>query len=750
MVRELRSRLSVVASGADGGEGAHVFFFFGFPGTGKTYLAEQVAMAQHGSTAKPNYEVFSMQNYKTEEAMWNLVSPPCGVKGEGAFANLFASRVGCGGGGGGGTCEGVAPVVLFDEIEEARADFMTTALVNAVDKKGYVEFHRKEAGSDRCQSVHAPTAGAFFILTSNCFMDELNAVLADEQRPGRTPAQVYAAVRKAMDAKIFDEGIPCDNATRTPSPFAARKMADRMRGNIYPFLPLNDEEVVRAFETQLQHRADAYEATRGVGLYWTRGFARLIVDKALDGGDGGGGGAAVHAGRMRGLGLTTHGGGGGGGPLATQGPSLRKRLDHLMRLDERSVERLYATAANGCTRAGGALERLVLHVVDGQPSASPSCANGTAPVAAHRGSASATSSPADGDTIAARPSSPTSSPPPTHGVGRGRTADIAANAAVDATTDVSEELRAARRREAALQSQVEALRASVAALETDVLRWKLLFFAAAILSVAMLMGASQLVLIYAAAVAKATASACALSAALAAVAYAVAVFLCSQGSQLACTLRALIESVARWTVWLCAWAWTLFWQLFGGGWLMAWLVLLALLVWAGRRGTAREDAEARRRSEAWRSERARAEAEVQVLAHEVAEADAVAARLTSPSPRPSLPPSGSSRGDRTMEAVEVAVARRLSSESGRESRGEQLTCGGSPVASSSARHSQRADDTDGKEEETAPSGCDSDGAAASTSSRQPRAAQGGEAQASDRSAESLLQGIGHAAAPAAG
>ena len=288
-VRELRSRLSVVASGADGGEGAHVFFFFGFPGTGKTYLAEQVAMAQHGSTAKPNYEVFSMQNYKTEEAMWNLVSPPCGVKGEGAFANLFASRVGCGGGGGGGTCEGVAPVVLFDEIEEARADFMTTALVNAVDKKGYVEFHRKEAGSDRCQSVHAPTAGAFFILTSNCFMDELNAVLADEQRPGRTPAQVYAAVRKAMDAKIFDEGIPCDNATRTPSPFAARKMADRMRGNIYPFLPLNDEEVVRAFETQLQHRADAYEATRGVGLYWTRGLARLIGDKALDGGDGGGG-----------------------------------------------------------------------------------------------------------------------------------------------------------------------------------------------------------------------------------------------------------------------------------------------------------------------------------------------------------------------------------------------------------------------------------------------------------------------------
>ena len=47
------------------------------------------------------------------------------------------------------------------------------------------------------------------------------AVLAAERRPGRDAAEVYAAVRRAMDVKIFDEGIPCD-ASGTPRPFAAR------------------------------------------------------------------------------------------------------------------------------------------------------------------------------------------------------------------------------------------------------------------------------------------------------------------------------------------------------------------------------------------------------------------------------------------------------------------------------------------------------------------------------------------------
>ena len=156
-----------------------------------------------------------MQNYRTEEDIWKLVSPPCGIKGEGAFAELFTGRTATAG-------EMVAPVVVFDEIEEvcaaedlsmvpcsvkisgacndigstyaslyfeafqseclpplpdsgsvhvhitthnrilfpqARPDFMTSALVNAIDRRGFVEFSKKDADGD-CSTQQCATPSA--------------------------------------------------------------------------------------------------------------------------------------------------------------------------------------------------------------------------------------------------------------------------------------------------------------------------------------------------------------------------------------------------------------------------------------------------------------------------------------------------------------------------------------------------------------------------------------------------------------
>ena len=45
-------------------------------------------------------------------------------------------------------------MVVFDEIEEARQDFMTSALVNAIDKRGFVELTRKPADGP-CVTEHA-------------------------------------------------------------------------------------------------------------------------------------------------------------------------------------------------------------------------------------------------------------------------------------------------------------------------------------------------------------------------------------------------------------------------------------------------------------------------------------------------------------------------------------------------------------------------------------------------------------------
>ena len=110
------------------------------------------------------------------------------------------------------------------------------------------------------------------------------------------PLEAYAAVREAMERRIFEEHLPCTpdgQARYTPvppwlqpltslaappylptlathpylpsysplprlasapqaSPFAAAKMRDRMRGNLYPFVPLSEDQTRLAFELQLQ------------------------------------------------------------------------------------------------------------------------------------------------------------------------------------------------------------------------------------------------------------------------------------------------------------------------------------------------------------------------------------------------------------------------------------------------------------------------------------------------------------------
>ena len=54
-----------------------------------------------------------------------------------------------------------------------------------------------------------------------------------------------------------------------------------MRGNVYPFLPLSEAEAVRAFELQLQERADAYEprpsASTGRPSTWKHSLPNVLV-----------------------------------------------------------------------------------------------------------------------------------------------------------------------------------------------------------------------------------------------------------------------------------------------------------------------------------------------------------------------------------------------------------------------------------------------------------------------------------------
>ena len=619
------------------------------------------------------------QNYKTDEDMWKLVSPPCGVKGEGAFAALFAGRAGCerslkggSGGGSGAACGGgAAPVVLFDEIEEARADFMTSALVNAIDHRGFVEYTRK-LPDGRCETEQPPTAGSFIILTSNCFMSDLADVLAAERRPGRDAHAVYAATRRAMDARIFDDGVACDEAG-TASPFASRKMRDRMRGNLYPFLPLTDDELVRAFEQQLHERAEAYaQSSTGVRLYWTAEYARLIVATSA---------AAAATARMRAMGLA--GGAASGGQSAgaavgavsasgrarrggtMEAPSLRKRIEQLMRLDERSVEKLYARGAAECARTGRRLESLVLHttgedVAEATPTCTPlpaeggetpvvgrsvgdatrggDAAHGTGALSAHgTGGALPTAGGELTATLSASPPPMLSSEATTSGGGTagggGESAhavhaDIEIERAVqkDAATDAATEaalaqmrasveahvaqLQRANEREAALHAEVDSLRATLGDLQTQLQRWQLLCAALALVALVSLAGAAHLLGLYAAMALKATMAASAIAVAVSVGAFVVLWAMCQAGSPTACTLQQMIVESARWALWALRWAWELASVAWGalGGWraLLALGVLVVALRALGRRDEARRRAvQAGAEQQLLESERAR-------------------------------------------------------------------------------------------------------------------------------------------------
>ena len=67
VVRAIRKTLAELEA-ADGmvSRLPEVFFFYGFPGSGKTYLAKLIAEAYHGSASKPYFGSFKMQDYKDQ------------------------------------------------------------------------------------------------------------------------------------------------------------------------------------------------------------------------------------------------------------------------------------------------------------------------------------------------------------------------------------------------------------------------------------------------------------------------------------------------------------------------------------------------------------------------------------------------------------------------------------------------------------------------------------------------------------
>eukprot|EP00924_Labyrinthula_sp_SR-Ha-C_P013737 snap_masked-scaffold_5-processed-gene-11.27-mRNA-1 protein AED:1.00 eAED:1.00 QI:0/0/0/0/1/1/2/0/739 len=242
VVQRVKQGLENLFSGIRSGDGPLVFLFGGIAGTGKTFLGQLIA-EEFACTLKQMCDLnldelereslflhVDMGNYQDERAIDGFVDPSPGLEGEGLLASHFQKIV-----------DG-RTVVMLDEIEKAHESLLKDMLLPVLDSNnGHIQ--QKKTGNK------FPTKDSIFILTTNCFDDEIEGMFSQ--------GKSYEDIVEKVTQLFIDRESLCLSANAKGNPFSWKPLWRRITSGqssalsafnseegFFAFLPPTEEDIV--------------------------------------------------------------------------------------------------------------------------------------------------------------------------------------------------------------------------------------------------------------------------------------------------------------------------------------------------------------------------------------------------------------------------------------------------------------------------------------------------------------------------
>ncbi|CAI8040388.1 Caseinolytic peptidase B protein homolog [Geodia barretti] len=207
-----------------------VFLFLGSSGIGKTELAKQIAHYMHKDNSK-GFIRLDMSEYQEKHEVAKLIGSPPGYVGHDQGGQLTERLREC-----------PAAVVLFDEVDKAHPDVLTT-LLQLFDEGRLTDGQGK--------TVHCKQA--IFVMTSNLASDEIASHALQLRREAAQAAQDYHHSQTEPEEHIE---ISRDFKERVVEPilkshFKRDEFLGRINEMVY-FLPFSRSELNQLVEKELR------------------------------------------------------------------------------------------------------------------------------------------------------------------------------------------------------------------------------------------------------------------------------------------------------------------------------------------------------------------------------------------------------------------------------------------------------------------------------------------------------------------